>query len=128
MLPLAEIGGGTSPVRKVQAGSSLSALAGVISAAGVKRLAPVDRERPLRTLLRGWTTRTAMLGLLSGAGFGLAAVKEDSGDVALEAEQFQLALRRPLLATHLERRATVRELRLNSDAACLSHRSLTGDP
>ena len=50
-------------------------------------------------------------------------MREDSGDVALEAEQFQLALRRPVLATHLERRATVRELRLNSDAACLSHRS-----
>ena len=40
MLPLAEIGGGTSPVRKVQAGSSLSAFAGVISAAVVKRLPP----------------------------------------------------------------------------------------
>ena len=56
------------------------------------------------------------------SGFGLAAVKEDSADVALESQQFQLALRRTVLATHLQRRAMVRDLRLNSDAACLSHR------
>jgi drug/metabolite transporter (DMT)-like permease len=50
---------------------------------GVLLLAPIDRQRPLATLIKGWTTRTAMLGIASGAGFGLAAVGYRGAALAL---------------------------------------------
>jgi drug/metabolite transporter (DMT)-like permease len=41
---------------------------------GVLLLSPVQTDRPLRGLLVGWTTRSALLGVASGTGFALAAV------------------------------------------------------
>ena len=58
---------------------------------GVLLLSPLDRERPLRTLLRGWTSRTALLGLLSGTGFGIAAVGYRGAALALEGAAFPMA-------------------------------------
>ena len=37
---------------------------------GVLLLSPADKARPLRTMLTGWTSRTALIGLASGAGAG----------------------------------------------------------
>jgi hypothetical protein len=54
-----------------------------------------------------------ILGATNGAergeegGFGLAAVKEDSADVPVEAEQFQLPLRARVLATRLSHRSSL---------------------
>ena len=41
---------------------------------GVLLLSPVDKERPLRALLSGWTGKPALLGLASGTAFAFAAV------------------------------------------------------
>jgi drug/metabolite transporter (DMT)-like permease len=70
----------------------------VFGTVGVLLLAPVDRERPLRTLLKGWTTRTAMLGLLSGAAFGLAAVGYRGAALALPGAEFLMAAAYTLVA------------------------------
>lgn len=58
---------------------------------GVLMLSPIDRQRPFRTLLAGWTSRTALLGLLSGTGFGIAAVGYRGGALALEGAAFPMA-------------------------------------
>ncbi len=42
--------------------------------AGVLLLAPADKDRPFASLVEGFTSRSALLGLGSGAGFALAAV------------------------------------------------------
>ena len=65
---------------------------------GVLLLAPIDRQRPLRTLIQGWTTRTAMLGLASGAGFGLAAVGYRGAALALPDAEFLMAAAYTLVA------------------------------
>ena len=65
---------------------------------GVMLLAPIDRQRPLRTLLQGWTTRTAMLGIASGAGFGLAAVGYRGAALALPDAEFLMAAAYTLVA------------------------------
>ena len=58
---------------------------------GVMLLAPIDRQRPLRTLLSGWTTRPALLGLASGSLFGIAAVGYRGAALALEDTAFLMA-------------------------------------
>lgn len=68
------------------------------STVGVMLLAPIDRQRPLRTLLAGWTTRSAMLGLACGAGFGLAAVGYRGAALALEGAAFPMAAACTLVA------------------------------
>jgi len=65
---------------------------------GVLLLSPIDREHPLRTLIAGWTTRPALLGLLSGAGFGIAAVGYRGGALALEGVAFPMAAAYTLVA------------------------------
>ena len=54
--------------------TSASALAVASGTVGVLLLAPADRERPFASLLVGLTSRSAMLGIGSGAGFALSAV------------------------------------------------------
>lgn len=58
---------------------------------GVLLLAPIDRRRPLRTLVAGWTTRTALLGVASGTCFGIAAVGFRGAALALENAPFLMA-------------------------------------
>jgi drug/metabolite transporter (DMT)-like permease len=64
----------------------LTALAIAFGTLGVLLLSPADRARPLRSLLAGWTTKSALLGLASGAGFALAAVGYRGAALALHAE------------------------------------------
>jgi drug/metabolite transporter (DMT)-like permease len=68
------------------------------SMAGVMLLAPIDRARPLRTLLAGWTTRSALLGIASGTGFGIAAVGYRGAALALEGAAYPMAAACTLVA------------------------------
>ena len=65
---------------------------------GVLLMSPLDRSHPLRTLIQGWTTRPALLGLLSGSTFGIAAVGYRGGALALEGVAFPMAAAYTLVA------------------------------
>jgi len=65
---------------------------------GVLLLSPVQLDRPLRGLLVGWTTRSALLGLLSGTGFALAAVGFRGAALALGDTSFLMAAAYALVA------------------------------
>jgi drug/metabolite transporter (DMT)-like permease len=67
---------------------------------GVLLLSPADKARPLRTMVTGWTSRTALIGLASGAGFALAAVGYRGAALALHAE-FLMAGAYTLVAAQL---------------------------
>jgi drug/metabolite transporter (DMT)-like permease len=54
--------------------TSVAAIAIALGTLGVLLIAPADRERPLRALLAGWTSRSALIGIGSGASFALSAV------------------------------------------------------
>ena len=58
---------------------------------GVLLLSPADRERPFRTMLSGWTTTSAMLGLASGAFFAFSAVGFRGAALALGDTPFLVA-------------------------------------
>jgi drug/metabolite transporter (DMT)-like permease len=58
---------------------------------GVLLLSPADRERPFRTMLTGWTTVPAMLGLASGAFFAFSAVGYRGAALALGDTPFMMA-------------------------------------
>jgi drug/metabolite transporter (DMT)-like permease len=76
-----------------------STLAAVMCAmVGVMLLAPIDRARPLRTLLSGWTTPMALLGVASGSLFGIAAVGYRGAALALEGAAFPMAAACTLVA------------------------------
>ena len=75
---------------------ALAAIA--FSTVGVLLISPIDREHPLRTLLSGWTTRTALMGLASGSCFGLAAVGYRGAALALENTAFPMAAAYTLVA------------------------------
>jgi drug/metabolite transporter (DMT)-like permease len=51
-----------------------TAAAVAFATSGVLLLSPAVGERPLVAMVRGWTSRAALLGLGSGAGFALSAV------------------------------------------------------
>jgi drug/metabolite transporter (DMT)-like permease len=65
---------------------------------GVLLLSPVQADRPLRGLLIGWTTRSALLGLASGTGFALAAVGYRGAALALRDTSFLMAAAYALVA------------------------------
>jgi drug/metabolite transporter (DMT)-like permease len=71
------------------------------SIVGVMLLAPIDRKRPLRTLLEGWTTRSAMLGIGSGAAYGIAAVGYRGAALALPEAAFPMAAAYTLVAAQV---------------------------
>jgi uncharacterized membrane protein len=73
-------------------------IAVALSTVGIMLLAPVDRKHPLRNLLAGWTTRSAMLGLACGAAFGLAAVGYRGAALALQDTAFPMAAACTLVA------------------------------
>lgn len=50
------------------------ALAVATGTFGVLLIAPADKAHPIKAILTAWTSRTALLGLGSGAGFALSAV------------------------------------------------------
>ena len=85
-------------------GDSVSATAGsaiALGTLGVLMLSPADSGRPLRGLLVGWTTRPALLGLASGAGFALAAVGYRGAALALGGTPFPMAAAYALVAAQL---------------------------
>ena len=53
---------------------TLGILAVAAASVGVLLLSPADPQRPWHALVMGWTSRAALLGFGSGAGFALAAV------------------------------------------------------
>jgi len=64
----------------------VAAIAIACGTLGVLLLSPADKAHPLRTMLTGWTSRTALLGLASGASFALAAVGYRGATLALHTE------------------------------------------
>lgn len=58
---------------------------------GVLLLSPADPKRPLRALVAGWSTRPALFGLASGAGFALASVAFRGATLQLAPASFVLA-------------------------------------
>jgi drug/metabolite transporter (DMT)-like permease len=58
---------------------------------GVLLLSPVDRQRPLRSLIAGWTTRSALLGTACGACFGVSVVSIRGATLTLEGTGFMMA-------------------------------------
>jgi drug/metabolite transporter (DMT)-like permease len=65
---------------------------------GVLLLSPADRERPFRTMLTGWTTVPAMLGLASGAFFAFSAVGYRGAALALGDTPFMMSAAFALVA------------------------------
>jgi drug/metabolite transporter (DMT)-like permease len=70
---------------------ALTALAIGLGTLGVLLFSPADPQRPLRALLTGWTTRSALLGVGSGTGFALSAVGYRGAALALEGTPFLMA-------------------------------------
>jgi drug/metabolite transporter (DMT)-like permease len=66
---------------------------------GVLLLAPADAQRPLRALVAGWSTRPALFGLASGAGFALAAVAFRGATLQLTGTSFLMAAASTLVAS-----------------------------
>ena len=71
--------------------NAIVAIAIGLGTAGVLMLAPADRERPLRALMAGWTSRIALLGVASGAGFALSAVGFRGAALCLHGTPFLMA-------------------------------------
>jgi drug/metabolite transporter (DMT)-like permease len=69
----------------------LMVVAILLGTVGVLLIAPIDPRQPLRALFAGWTSRVALLGLGSGALFGLAAVGYRGGALALTDTPFPMA-------------------------------------
>jgi drug/metabolite transporter (DMT)-like permease len=65
---------------------------------GVLLLSPADPGRPLRALAAGWSTRPALFGLASGAGFAIASVAFRGAALQLSAAPFALAAATALAA------------------------------
>ena len=70
----------------------------MLAMVGVMLLSPINRARPFRTLLSGWTTRPALLGVASGSLFGVAAVGYRGATLALEGTSFLMAAACTLVA------------------------------
>jgi drug/metabolite transporter (DMT)-like permease len=78
-----------------------AALAVAAGTLGVLLLSPADKERPLRALFTGWTSRTALLGLACGALFAMSAVGYRGAALALPGTPFLMAAAFTLLAAQL---------------------------
>ena len=68
---------------------------------GVLLLSPADKARPLRTLLSGWTSRTALLGLACGALFAISAVGYRGATLALPDARFLMSAAFTLVAAQI---------------------------
>jgi drug/metabolite transporter (DMT)-like permease len=78
-----------------------AALAVASGTAGVLLLSPADKERPLRTLLTGWTSRTALLGLACGACFAISVVGYRGATLALPGTPFLMSAAYTLVAAQV---------------------------
>lgn len=71
---------------------SLAAAAAILlGTLGVLLLSPADKARPIRGLLTGWTSRSALFGLASGTGFALSAVGFRGAALSLGDTPFPMA-------------------------------------
>lgn len=68
---------------------------------GVLLLSPADPNQPLRTLVTGWTSRSALLGLACGTGFAISAVAYRGAALSLGTPSFLLAAACTLLAAQV---------------------------
>lgn len=75
-----------------------TALAVASGTMGVLLLSPADRERPFRTMLTGWTSVPAMLGIASGAFFAFSAVGYRGAALSLEGTPFLMSAAYTLVA------------------------------
>jgi drug/metabolite transporter (DMT)-like permease len=71
--------------------STVAAIAIAFGTFGVLLIAPADRERPLRAFVTGWTSRSALIGLGSGAAFALSAVGYRGAALSLDGASFLIA-------------------------------------
>jgi len=78
---------------------AMSAIA--FSTVGLLLLSPIERDRPFRTLLSGWTTRAALLGLAAGACFALASVGFRGAALAVPDTHFMMAAAVTLVASQV---------------------------
>jgi drug/metabolite transporter (DMT)-like permease len=69
----------------------LTVMAVVLATAGVLMLSPIDPQRRFRSLLQGWTSRTAFMGMVCGGAFALAAVGYRGAALELDDASFTLA-------------------------------------
>lgn len=69
----------------------ITALAVLLGTFGVLLFSPADRARPLSTLIHGWTSKSALLGVLSGTFFALSAVGFRGAARSLEGADFLIA-------------------------------------
>jgi drug/metabolite transporter (DMT)-like permease len=81
--------------------TAVAALAIALGTLGVLLIAPADKERPLRALVTGWTSRSALIGLGSGASFALSAVGYRGAALALEGASFLIAAAFTLLVAQI---------------------------
>ena len=58
---------------------------------GVLLLSPADKQRPFRTMLTGWTSQTALLGLACGALFAFSAIGYRGATLSLPGTSFLMA-------------------------------------
>jgi drug/metabolite transporter (DMT)-like permease len=77
------------------------ALAVASGTVGVLLLSPADKERPLRALLAGWTSRTALLGLACGACFAISVVGYRGATLALPGTPFLMSAAYTLVAAQV---------------------------
>ena len=68
---------------------------------GVLLLSPADKERPLRALLAGWTSRTALIGLACGACFAVSVVGYRGATLALPGTPFLMSAAYALVAAQV---------------------------
>jgi drug/metabolite transporter (DMT)-like permease len=78
-----------------------TAIAIAMGTFGVLLLSPADPKHPIRGLLTGWTSKTALLGLASGTGFAIAAVGFRGSSLALEATPFPMAAATTLMSAQI---------------------------
>jgi drug/metabolite transporter (DMT)-like permease len=71
--------------------SAATVFAVVCGTLGVLLLSPADRARPLRALATGWATRSAAIGLASGACFALSVTGYRAAALSLEGSSFLVA-------------------------------------
>ena len=71
------------------------------STVGLLLLSPIERDRPFRTLLSGWTTRAALLGLAAGGCFAMASVGFRGAALAAPDTHFMMAAAVTLVASQV---------------------------
>jgi drug/metabolite transporter (DMT)-like permease len=81
--------------------SAVALAAVLLGTFGVLLLSPADKARPIRGLVTGWTSRSALLGIASGSGFALSAVGFRGAALALGDTPFPMAAAVALVAAQV---------------------------